>query len=65
MMNVKVTYHDDTFSIRSFEDQVRSNEDETTEFQAWFYWTLLYLQKPVQTKFGTYTLTNEPKTKEK
>ena len=63
MLNVKVTYPDDTFSIRSFEDQVKSNEDETTEFKAWFYWTLLYLEKPVQTRFGIYSLTDEPITK--
>jgi len=64
MLNVKVTYPDDTFSIRSFEDQVKSNEDETIEFQAWFYWTLLYKQKPVPTRFGSYELTNEPITED-
>ena len=59
MLNVKVTYPDDTFSIRSFIEQVDSIVEETIEFKAWFYWTLLYLEKPVQTRFGIYTLTDE------
>ena len=63
MKNVKVTYPDDTFTVRSLENQIKSNENETIEFKAWFYWTLLYLEKPVQTKFGIYTLTNDEITK--
>ena len=59
MLNVKVTYPDETFSIRSFQTQVESIHEETSEFKAWFFWTLLHQKKTVPTRFGEYSLTDE------
>jgi len=60
MMNVKVTYPDGTFSIRTFLSQVRSTNDETIEFQSYFYYRLLKEGLPVLTAYGEYSLTDEP-----
>jgi len=62
MLNVKITYPDKTYSVRSFEDQVDHIIEETVPWKAWFYWTLLYKKEPVPSRFGTYELTNEPVT---
>ena len=59
MLNVKVTYPDKTYSIRSFTEQVSSIVEETIEFKAWFYWRLLYEKQSVPCRFGIYELTDE------
>ena len=60
MKNVKVTYPDDTFSVRTFLSQVKSIHEETPKFKTMFFWRLLYEQKSVPTRFGEYSLTDEP-----
>ena len=62
MLNVKVIYPDDTFSVRNLEEQIKSLEDETLQFRTWFLWELLYNKKQVPTRFGWYELTNEETT---
>jgi len=63
MKNVKITYQDKTFSIRTLEEQFAHFQDENPAWQANFYWALLHSLEEVPTKYAVYSLTSEPITK--
>ena len=63
MKNVKITYPDESFEIRTLEEQFAHFQDENPAWQANFYWNLLYRQLFALTKYAKYTLTDEPITK--
>jgi len=63
MKNVKITYPDGSFEIKTLEEQFAHFQDEDPAWQANFYLSLLYFQVGTPTKYAVYFLTDESITK--
>jgi hypothetical protein len=63
MKNVKITYPDGTFDIRTLAGQFAHFQDESPAWQANFYWALLHKELEAPTKYAVYSLTDKPTTK--